>query len=294
MEIDNSSALISINLLEKIKKHELLSNSEIERYDQSAGILFLKQHCNKYGGFALDKEKLRQILEKPDQWGVFGRTVLLGLDKIEYIEEIMSLDIHSMEREVINKVQKYSLIDVSQLEIKIFLLYGIRGTAIVLPEEGIGIDLCDCSLYENNRIIPERLIDVLAHEYHHICFERYCKEHKIHEQSNVDSILLGIISEGMAYEFFTHWLIDTEYKVIWERNFVDIEYKIELLKERLNQDNSVEQLEMLENELFGHELLGYTIGYHMVHSIHTRLGPDAVLNLMKTLCIFEVYQSLCL
>lgn len=293
MKIDVSSAYMSRNILQKMKRGEEILDWEIVQYEESAGIQFLKQHCSRYGGLELNQEVLKQILKHPNQCGVFGEAVILGMEKLDDIDLLLNVNLYELEDEITQKVQNYSLVDVSTLDITIYLLYGIRGTAIVLPENALAIDLCDDSLFVNGRLESSRIIDVLAHEYHHICFDQYVKEHGTRDKTIADSILNGLISEGMAYEFFTPWLIkEGGHESIWDKNYIGIEENIVSLEKVLKEETDKGQLEKIENELFGSGLLGYTMGYHMIHRIHKKLGKNSVLDLMNTYNIFEVYRSL--
>lgn len=291
MMLDDSSMRISIHLLNKLKNNDPITAEEISEYFNSPGIQFLREHCKRCGGSNINEKVLSDIMEQPEKYGAFGRAVQAGLQRLNQAEEIINIDISAMEKEVKERVQKYSLIDVSQIEVKIYLLYGMRGTAIVLPERGMAIDMCDSAIYTDNHIDLERVKDTLAHEYHHIILDYHIDQMYGNNQSEKQMIIRGLIGEGMAYEFFTPWMVEGEYATTWARNYENIEEKIDTLELQLCQEITPQQIEALDNQLFGSGLLGYTLGYYMIQQIHKKFGLNAVLDLMNTLNIFEIYHQ---
>ena len=282
---------ISLKLLNKLKGNIHITTEEISEYFNSPGIQFLREHCKQNGGSDINEKILRDIMENPKKHGVFGQAVQNGIQRLYQVNEIMKLDISAMENEVKGKVQKYSLIDISQVDTTIYLLYGIRGTALALPDRGLSIDLCDSALFTDNHINPERVKDILAHEYHHIILEHHLNHIYGNHRSEKQLILSGLIGEGMAYEFFTPWMVEGEYAKTWARNYKNIEEKIDSLELKLTQEMTPQDIKSLDFKLFGNELLGYTLGYYMIQQIHKKLGLNAVLDLMYTLNIFETYHK---
>ncbi|MCL2605470.1 MAG: DUF2268 domain-containing putative Zn-dependent protease [Defluviitaleaceae bacterium] len=299
MKIDIKAARLGRMILEMISKKDMPSDKLLYQYYYSGGIQFLNDHLKHYGGFELTIEKLKDYFASPNTNNVFEKSIHLGLSKIHIIDE-MYLDrfeetIKSIEIDTMKMVEMYLPVDLLFPEINVYLLFGIRGTAIVL-NNNIAIDLCDDGLYENGRIETGRLQRLLAHEIHHIGVMLKFLEfsRRIDDEKELQKYLVieNIISEGMACFYLTPDIISQNEKQ-WNKNLTDIDTKIDTLKFTLD-DYSIKGNEIaeLQNSLFDDSLLGYTIGYVMIQRIHNKMGMDGVITLLTDFNLFDIYAKL--
>lgn len=287
LHIYYESAKLGYEYIKQTSSNETISTELIDEYYDSPGIQFLEEHLLKYGGFQLTKHTFVEILYGKFKDSVFDLAIQQA--KVRLNSEIFKCDYQQLEEQILNEVAKYSLIDISKININVYLLFGIRGTSVVWNNK-IAVDLCDSALYENEILSESRIISMMAHEIHHMCFDSYRKENNIKNEGK-ESIISGLIAEGIAYVFFTPWLNqEPNVKVKWDINYVDIEEKIQKLEIIFENDMSEVEIDDLQVNLFGESLLGYTIGYHMIQRIYEMYGKGKVLSLMKTLDLFNSYN----
>lgn len=296
INLNVKAAQYGYSILKNIKKGMGVQEREFQKYYASEGIQFLKSHILNHGGFKLTYEVFKEFHKNPHSSNVFGSSILQGIDRIKVYKDICNIDVEKLEDEIIVRVNTYLNEDISKESINLFLLFGIRGTAIT-QGNSIALDLCDKSLYINEELSSPKIADLLAHEVHHVgvhkSFQKMINRGVSPDKEFKYLVIEGLLSEGMAYLYFTPWLKEESYiKPIWEENVRNIEKSIDDLYTLLESTLSDAQKDEIENKLFGDGLLGYTMGYHMVSSIKESIGNEGVLELLRSFKLFEEWYKI--
>lgn len=296
INLNVKAAQYGYSILKSIKNGMGLQEGEFQKYYESEGIQSLKSHLLTHGGFDLTYDLFKEFHINPKLSNVFGNSILQGIDRIKVYKDICNIDVEKLEDEIMVRVNTYLNDDVSKESINLFLLFGIRGTAIT-QENSIALDLCDKSLYINEELSAQRVADLLAHEVHHVgvhkSFQKMITKGVSPDKEFKYSVIEGLLSEGMAYLYFTPWLKEEQYiKPIWEENARNIEKSIDDLYTLLESTLLEAQKDKIENKLFGDGLLGYTMGYHMVSSIKESIGNEGVLELLRSFKLFEEWYKI--
>lgn len=294
--LDTKAGEYGYSISKDIMAGKVLKEEALHLYYESEGIQFLKEHLINYGGYQLSFEDFKDFHCNQHPMNVFVRSILEGINKVKNTEELPIIDFQGLEKEVLARVNTYLNEDISKEHINLFLIFGIRGTAIT-HGNNIALDLCDNGLYVNGKLSLSRVADLLGHEVHHIGVHKANRRvisSSMDKKERFKSIVEeGLLSEGMAYVYFTPWLKEEpDIKPIWEENMINIDKTIEELYLFLKRELSTSQQEEFKNMLFGDELLGYTMGYYMVNTIKEAVGDEAVLNLLDDFQLFEEWYKL--
>ena len=149
MKIDIQAALMGHAIANDLAHGRQIFADTVSAYYSSDGIRFLKHHLHRFGGFDLTEERFSSFFHQPCGNNVFTKSILQamalapspGFNAFDNVRE----HIERFKDEVEFEVARY-LPDgesgVALSEVAVYLLFGIRGTSIVLGNE-IAVDLCD-------------------------------------------------------------------------------------------------------------------------------------------------------
>ncbi|GFZ32949.1 hypothetical protein CSC2_34750 [Clostridium zeae] len=304
IKIDKLAIEKSFSIFKNMNSSKSISTEMVKEYYETPGMIFLKKHLKNYGGLEFTEELLlhlledinlnKQILSKDN---IFLKSMKLGLSYVDIVKEDFSkLHFNDVIEKAINLADIYLPKKISGDSI-IYLLYGIRGTGITLRSE-IAIDLCDEYLNNNGHINIERLINLIAHELHHIEVNKLLNKRKQNEDNLKKQILIDFVgelmSEGVAY-YYLPSPYDKEgmLNIKWNnniRNLDSIMFELNNYVEKI-LDGQIVDLNDL-GHLFNEGLKGYTAGYTMVKLIDKTFGKDKVINCLEDCFMFiELYNQ---
>lgn len=292
IEADKSALEKSICIFKIINKGLPIPIDIIKEYYNTPGIIFLKKHLKKYGGIDFSENLFFKLYENliskksniPEN--IFIRSMKMGLDYVEINEiEIAKINIEEIITRAVENAYKFLPNRICGT-IKIYFLYGIRGTGITLDNE-IAIDFCDNYLNKNGIIDSDKLIFLLAHELHHVAVNGYLLKNKQEYTGKKRQLLIDffgeLMSEGVAY-YYLPSPYDEEgiYGSNWNRNLNNIGNifnKINYYIERIMNGTSLDLTEA--GLLFNEGLEGYTAGYVMAETIDKTFGKDIVISCLE-------------
>lgn len=303
LNINYQSLKLAVSIFKDLWEQRTVEEAKLEQYLDSLGIIFLKKHLKHYGGTDLNKKVLDYLIARalynPAVEG--GDNIIIRSFKKGYNV------VNKIEIEFINTGLENLIVQASDLanqflpgkwsgDIELYPLYGIRGTAIVLGKE-LAFDICDDVLMTDEGINLTALLQLLAHEIHHIAVEEYLEAH-IRNISNVQEKKLykfigSLISEGAAVFYLTNPIEMNNFLTPqWKEN---LNKANELLSEVQTVMNKLRNDELYEVEdtqyLFDESLKGYTVGYLMVQSIHNVLGKNKVIDSISNPQLFIDYYN---
>ncbi|WP_160679077.1 DUF5700 domain-containing putative Zn-dependent protease [Clostridium sp. C8-1-8] len=304
ISFDYSALNRSIELFDNIEKNTLTEN-QINRYLEEEGIKFLNEHLFHYGGSMIGKELLVKLfslaIENPKLEGVDNiilKSIKQGFSRLSCVKKTLSkLDLNQIIDNSVKMANKFLPIYIDDdLDIKVYFLYGIRGTSIVLKDK-IAVDLCDEVLWEGDKINSEFLTRIIAHEVHHIGTDRNFKAvidglNSAREKGKV-RLLSELLSEGSAMYYLNNPEELSSFKSTqWQNNDENMALileEVELIIDKiiaggLEVDKEIEVL-------FGQELKGYWAGYHMVEIIDRIFGLNTVLECISNINLFLEYYN---
>lgn len=285
----------AIEIFEDIHKNHELSDSKLKDYFETQGIEFLRRHIMRGSKIELEFEIFKKLFEKgisDDQSNnILVNSIRNGLCEFTNNKDLQKrYSFEKLINEAIKLANLYLPREVSST-IKLYPMYGIRGTAIVLENE-IGIDFVDQSLYVDGKIDDTRLIGLLAHEIHHIELESCTKD--LIERENILNttyieMISELLSEGTAMFYLTNpYEIETLRTETWISNMNNIEYHIDNVINYIEDFNNREHL-----ELYDEDMIGYSVGYIMVEKIHNKYGKSKVMEcIIDPRKFFDLYKSL--
>lgn len=294
IDILYDSLQIAGSLIERYKKHDPIPDSELSNYYQSPGIDMLRRHLGYFGGNSIDEMQfIRSIHNGFDNRGtqnLFAVNVRNGTGRYErnfakFNRSVLDQIIHA----ALAETKKFLPFEIDT-DIKVYLLYGIRGTSIALGNE-IAIDLADSDLYIGEEFSFERLKSTLCHEFHHVYLNEIFggKAKNNPEKKIYYEMLNHIISEGFASYYFTGYII----KNAMQKHGLDRDQKksaIEHVSRILfSQDYSQEEALVQIQKLFDDSLVGYFIGYELFAYIDSHYGKDEAIQVIADESLFEKY-----
>lgn len=304
IKIDKLAIEKSFNIFKQMNRDQSVSTEIIKEYYETPGMIFLKKHLRNYGGLEFTEELLLQLLKDINlnkqilsSDNIFLKSMRLGLKYVDVAEKkISTIDFNDVIEKSINLVEKYLPKKVNE-ECTIYLLYGVRGTGITLGNE-IAIDICDEYLNKNGHLNTERLINLIAHELHHIEINKLIKIRKQSENNVKKQILIDFIgelmSEGLAY-YYLPSPYDKEgiLDINWNNNIRDIDNILIELNNYIEKILHGQILDLNElGHLFNDSLKGYTAGFTMVKLIDQTFGKEKVLNCLEDCFMFiELYNQ---
>jgi hypothetical protein len=304
---DEKSFYSSIELYDQIKINNEIPLEKVDFVLNTEGMNFLKKHLNHYGGTQFDKELyvklLKKVLHEKNtnnfEESIILRSIKKGLDNTEfYINNFKKLNIKKITENAFQKAKLYLPFNEDKEEdIKLYLLYGIRGTAIILENE-IAIDIVDDYLEENGEINEAAFIEMLAHELHHIFFQKFLTKQLKNtidiKEKNKIQFIGELLSEGTATFYFTNpYRMNDLTKEVWGNNLNNFDNLFEEVKKVLEQVSNIETPIKEETwHLYDDNLIGYTVGYVMVKTIDETFGKEKVLECIKNHTnFFDFYNN---
>lgn len=304
IEINRTAAEKSFLTFKKINEGLPIQDKLIDEYYNTPGIVFLCKHLKHYGGSEFTKDILSYFLNSviinkniiPDD-NIFLKSMKYGLKYADITEkEFMKTDIDKIIDRASHMAGLY-LPEPIHGNILIYLLYGVRGTGISLNNE-IAIDLCDKYFNSEGHLDEERMVNILAHELHHIEVNYYLNIKKQNEKERKNRLLIDFIGELMSEGAACYYLpnpSDREemLRENWNNNIKDISnilYDISNIIKRI-VNGSLTDLKDTDY-LFSDSLEGYTAGFIMAKLIHETFGKDKLINSLKDCFMFiELYNQ---
>lgn len=182
IKVDISALEQSILVFKTLHETSEIPIEMLSQYLGSPGILFLKKHLLYYGGTVFNEALLSQLLDSiitdpVPRTGdsVFLRSMKHGLEHVDVLEqEFNAIDMDAAIQKSVILANKYLPNEIEE-DVKVYFLYGIRGTGIMLENE-IAIDICDKYISRNGILDTDNLTAILAHEFHHIGVDEHVSE----------------------------------------------------------------------------------------------------------------------
>ncbi len=304
IKIDNTALEKSFLILKDLREISAVPINNIKEYIESPGIVFLKKHLKEYGGMEFDDKFLLQliddVLKNPSitsNDSIFLRSMKHGYKLVEVIErEFRTIDINEIIEKAVDLVNLY-LPEAFDENVQVYFLYGIRGTGIVLDNE-IAIDICDEYLSKNGILDTDNLINILAHELHHIAVNKYIFKIQQNEKDMKKQRLIyfmgDLISEGVAcYYLPSPYDKEGILNEKWNSNLKKTYFILNNVKGYIDRILSGTLIDLKEIwHLFDDNLEGYTAGYIMTKLIDQTFGKEKVLECIKDCFLFlEQYNQ---
>ncbi|GKU27503.1 DUF5700 domain-containing putative Zn-dependent protease [Clostridium folliculivorans] len=304
IKIDELAVEKSFNIFKQINRNKTASTELIKEYYETPGIIFLKKHLRNYGGLEFTEELLSHLLKEinlnkeiiPEN-NIFLKSMKFGLKYVDIVSKnISNIDFNEAIEKAINLASMYLPKKISE-DCTIYLLYGVRGTGITLGNE-MAIDICDEYLSRDGYINVERLINLIAHELHHIEVNKLLNKRKEKENNVKKQILFDFIgelmSEGVAYYYLpSPYNKDGILSTNWNNNIRNIDnilFEVSNYVEKI-LDGQIAKLNDI-GQLFNDGLKGYTAGFTMVKLIDQTLGKEKVLSCLEDCFMFiEAYNQ---
>lgn len=300
IKVNRESLYESIRLLKRMNKNLTI---DVNHYLNSPGICFLNKHLNRYGGSTLNKDVLDKIvietMENPSinvNDNSFVKSMKYGLKYLSQMEnEFNNLNIEDVIKKAVDKANNLLPNNLNE-NAKIYFLYGIRGTSIVYDKE-IAVDICDEFVSSNGVINVNNLINIIAHELHHIGFDNYIKDliSKTIQPSKklIISFIGELMSEGLMYYYLPNpYDKENVNNKLWEENLININSIINNINQYLNKLKRGEIKNIEDSgQFFDERLLGYSCGYIIIKTIDEKYGKDEVIKKMRDiLSLLDMYN----
>lgn len=264
----------------------------------SSGNIFLIKHLKTYGGLEFNEKLLKRLINitLDNSRVTFDDSMLLRSMKRGYeFVEITEKDFKKVDAdEIVKRAISMANLHLSEAfneDIKIYFLYGIRGTVIVLGNE-IAIDICDEYVNNNGLIDVDSLVGILAHELHHVAISKHLfnKQKKEENQSiqRLTAFLGDLVSEGLAY-YYLPSPCDKDGMISgnWRNNLKNIDEILSQINDYLDNILNGTLVDLKEIEyLFNDNLKGYTAGYEMIRIMDRRYGKEKVFEYIKDCFLF--------
>jgi len=303
IKVDVSALEQSVLIFKKLREQLTVPVESVGIYLKSPGMLFLKKHLLYYSGVEFDEPLLTQLFEEVtrdpvagDDENIFSRSMRHGFQYVDVMEKSLNdIDLGAIIQQAFTLANAY-LPKKIQEEVTVYILYGIRGTGIMLGNE-IAIDICDEYVSIDGFLDINNLIAILAHEFHHIGVHENISNSLQHVGKEKNKSLIRFIeellSEGVAYYFLPspyHGGGTLDRK--WNNNLGNISVILSKVSHCIGQiSNGAPADPTLTQQLFDEGLEGYTAGYVMIKAIHDVFGRTAVFDCIENCLLFpQIYN----